>query len=491
MGVNPASRVPDSQTPFMPRMRRLLFLLAVLMAAPLAATAQPAAAPSIVAAEQAFDRGLRSFRAGQFDAAHTAFVRAATDYEFNQRTTAALLMAGKSLYAAGEFDAAISAMTALIGSYPRSRYVDEARRIRREATTRLREVPPPVEITTIGIVLPMSAQDVVFSQAMFNGIRLAVEDHNEAHPERPVRMVFRDSRTGGVAAADAVEELVRGGARAIVGPLYSDEAIAAAGVAERHRTVLVSPLATDNRVSEGRRYAFQANPTFEVRGRVMARYVAANGVSNVGIVAVRGSLAETEAEAFRREFERGGGTVVFDERLPASEAWFQLPERLGADRLALADGVYFPVSGGNADEQAAAALRGLDILVGEEGAIPRVFGNAEWQNLEASRVRAAAYNTVFTNDFYPGSSAEANAFERRYLGLAGVRPDRLAYAGFDVTNKILHAVRQATEGTDMADVLRRAYVHEGLAHRIDFAGEQVNQELFMLRFRNRQIDRAR
>jgi branched-chain amino acid transport system substrate-binding protein len=497
--VNPASRAPSAPNRTLPSMRRLPIptallaaTLLALLAAGGAAHAQPAAAPAIVAAEQSFERGLRSFRAGQYDAAYSAFIRAATDYDFNQRTTAAYLMAGKALYAAGDFEGAASAMTTLIGSYPRSRYVEEARRVQRNAIDHIRSEPPAAEVTTIGVILPMSSRDAVFSQAVFNGIRLAIDDHNSANPERPIRMVFRSSQTATLAAADAVDELVRSGAVAILGPLYSEEAIAAAGAAERHRTVLVAPMATDARVSEGRRFAFQANATFDVRGRTMARYAAANGVSSIGIVAVRGSLAETMAEAFRAEFERRGGTVAFDERLPADEAWFQLPERIGAARLALADGVYFPVSGARADEQAAAALRGLDLLVGEEGRIPRVFGNSEWQNLDASRNRAAAYNAVFTNDFYPAAGGAAvQTFEARYRALSGVNPDRLALAGFDVTNKLLMAIERAGSGGNLADVLRRAPAYEGLGHRIDFGGEQVNQELFMLRFRNRQLDRAR
>jgi branched-chain amino acid transport system substrate-binding protein len=458
----------------------LLFL--VSSGVPLA-KGQPVTAPSVNAAEQAFDRGLRAFRAEQYSVAYDAFMRAATEFDFNQRTTAAYLMAGKARYAAGDLEGTASVMSSLISTYPRSRYVEEAREIRRDALSRLRGQPAEVAVTTIGVALPLSSQDLVFTQTLFNGVRLAIDDHNAANPDRPIRIVFRDSGGSPTTAAAATAELARAGVNAAIGPLYSEEAVAAAAVAERERLVLITPLATDEEVTANRRFTFQANPTFPARGRLMARHVLEQRHRHVGVVAVSGTLAANMADAFTEAYEAGGGTILFNERLPSGEAWFQLPERVAAEHLAQVDAVYFPITGAGADEYAAGALRGLDQMLETGERRPRVYGNAEWQNLRGSRPRARQYGAVFTNDFYQGSeTANHRSFVNRYRDLSGVLPDRIAFKGYDVGLLLLAALENDIRGESLANALRRMPAHRGLAHLIDFRGSQANQHLFLLRF---------
>jgi len=466
-------------------MKSLLLLLALLLAAPLAA--QPREASSIPAAEQSFRDALRDYEARQYADAYRRFIRAATEFGYNQRTTAAYLMAGKSLYADGRFAEAASAMTTLIREYPESRYADEARAVRRRATARIEQNAAIPTALDVGILLPMDARDLVFTQALFNGVRLAVDEHNAANPEAPVRMVFRDSEGTERGAADAVRNLARAGVEVVVGPLYSEEALAAGEAAEAERVLLIAPLATDERVSEGRRYVFQANPTFEQRGRAMARYAAAQQPGRVGVVAQRGTFSETMADAFMDEMIQRGGEVAFVERLASQELWFRLPEVLSA-RLAEADALYLPVTGADAPEYAAGALRGVDQLLTDAARTGlQIFGNAEWSGLDASRVRASQYRTTFTNDFYVDpSSAPARAFAERYRALAGIAPDRLAYAGYDITRFVLEQLRERRSEEALGDLLRRARPYAGLGHRIDFGGGAVNQAMFIERYEDGQ-----
>ena len=468
-------------------MSRLAFVLSVLLlmiAAPL--VAQPMDAPAIPAARTMFDSGLRSYQVGQYEAAVQSFRRTVDDFGYHQQTTAARLMIGKALYAAGDLQGAASAMTDFLRAYPKSRYVADARALRRAAESRLEALASVPEPTDMGIVLPMSAADVVFSQALFNGIRLAVDEHNAAQPTRPVRMVFRDTQGSERGAMAAVESLAGADIELIIGPLYSEEAVAAGAAAERARVVLVAPLATEQRVSEGRRHVFQANPTFDQRGRTMARYAAgADPGRRVGVIARVGTFGATMAAAFQDEYERLGGAVPFVELLPNEGAWFRLPEILG-DSLEMVDALYLPVTGAKGPDAAAGALRGLDQLLpeGERSRI-HVFGNTEWGQLDASRQRASQYGTVFTSDFHVDERSDAaQAFVRRYEALSGVEPERLAYAGYDITGMALAqlAVRRSEES--LAETMRGARPYAGLGHRIYFGGGSVNEAMFILGFRD-------
>ncbi len=470
------------------RSAALVFVL--FLAAPV--VAQPASAPDIPAAEAAFDRGLRSYEIGQFEEAAQAFRRLAEEMDYNQRTTAAHLMLGKALYAEGAFADAVGVMTDFVQEYPRSRYLDAARDLRRAAEDHLQAVEALPEATDLGIALPANEADLAFSQALFNGVRLAVDAHNAAEPERPVRMVFRNTEGSVGGAVQAVDGLARGGVEMVIGPLYSEEAAAAGEAAERARVLLIAPLATNEAVSAGRRYVFQANPTFAQRGRTMARYAAAQRAGTFGVVAQSGTEGEAMADAFQTAVIGAGGTVGFSEVLFDGRAWFRLAELLSdstGGMLGDVDALYLPVAGPDAAEQAAGALRSLDqTLQADERGLLRLFGNAEWEGLDASRGRAEGYGTVFTADFHLDDGAAATqAFSERYRALAGLPPDRLAFAGYDVAAMLLALLAERRSEEALPDLLRRAPPYAGLGHRVDFGRGNVNEAMFLLGFRQGRV----
>jgi ABC-type branched-subunit amino acid transport system substrate-binding protein len=216
----------------------------------------------------------------------------------------------------------------------------------------------------------------------------------------------------------------------------------------------------------------------------MARYVAASAEGDtVGVVAEANTIGATMAEAFVRELERQGGAVSFTELLTGGTDWFRLPTLLG-DSLAAVDALYLPVTGAQAPEHAAGALRGLDLVTFPDGR-PQVFGNTEWGQLETSRDRASQYNTAFTSDFYVDEDSPlVAAFADRYRELAGVTPDRLAYTGYDVSRLILAQLARRPPEQSMAEALRTARPFDGLGHRVYFAGGSVNEAMFILGWRD-------
>ena len=461
-------------------MRLSLLALAVcLLAAP--STLAQEAPDRVPSAEAAFQSGLDTFRAGDYAEAERLFRRAAREFGVNQRTTAAQLMAARAAYAQGEFEAAISQATTLVSRTPGSRYAEPARALIALATA---GGPGGIaEPFDLGIALPVSGDDGYFGQAVFNGIRIAVDEHNaRASAERlqPVRMVFRDSRASAEGAEQAVRATVAAGAGAVVGPLFSSEAMAAAEAAEAAAVPLLAPLATDAEVSDGRRFAFQANATFPERGRAMARYATGRlGLERLGVASQQNTLGVEMAEAFAAEARASGATVLFAASVPGDDDWADLDRIVGEATLERAQAVYLPVTGATAPEHAADALRAIDGV----SPAPRPLGNTEWEGLAGSRQRASRLGALFTQDFFVAPGA-ADAFGQRYRELSGLGPDRLAIMGYD-TATFLIAQLGAGEGA-LADRIRRAPRFDGLAHRFEFDGGQVNRALFILGYRGSQ-----
>ena len=455
---------------------RLLVLVLTLVVAAASPSAQPATADAIPAAEAAFQNGLASYRTGDYAEAERLFSRAADEFGYNERTTAATLMAAKAAYAEGDFDRAVAAATRLVSQYPTSRYAEEARRVLANAATGGvggRGIP-----FDLGVVLPIAGSDGYLGQALFNGVRIAVDEHN-AGSGRPVRMIFRDSRATGDGARQAVEGAVEQGADAIIGPLFSDEAMPAGAAAEAAGVVLMAPLATDVAVSEGRRYVFQANPTFPARGKAMARYATGRlNLDRLGVASERGTLGADMAIGFAAEARRLGATVAFEKSLADASDWQDLDREVGASTLGSVDAVYLPVTGRDAPRYAADALRSLDAL----NRAPRPLGNTEWEGLSQSTGRASRLGAVFTQDFFVAPGA-ADAFGRRYRQLSGIGQDRLSLIGYDLARFLLSRIGE--EG-DLGDAVRSASRFDGIGNRYSFDGGQVNESLFILGFRDGQ-----
>ena len=448
-----------------------------------------------------FEQGVEAFEEGNYGMAYRRFRLLTNTLPLNRKTTAAVLMAGKALYRQGEYERAISVLSRFVRTYPSSSYVLEAEEALRFAEEQLDLEAERTSVAALGITLPLGPDDVALTQALFNGIRLAVEAFNETSEGVAIRMVFEDSGDEAAEARGAVAGLA-GEAGVVIGPLYSGEAAAAAEAAEAAGVVMVAPLATDDAVSQGKRYVFQANPTLATRGRQMADFALRNlRLRSFGVVAERrgAAISEQMAEAFQEEVMRQGADVAFFRLLPSERAWSRLGDALapdetsGLDPLDGVEALYLPVAGGDAAANVQAALRELE----RTGADVRVLGNAEWDDLP-SKLLASTFMTTYTNDFYVDpQSPDVQAFARRYEELTGTSlgaledtPRRLAFTGYDLARFLLPLVAGTQEG-QLEEALRAAPPYQGLALRIDFGGGNVNQALYFLRYRAGRLELLR
>jgi ABC-type branched-subunit amino acid transport system substrate-binding protein len=443
---------------------------------------QGQAIPQNPEAEEVFVSAIAHFEEQEYGAAFEGFRAVLSDYPLNRKTTAAWLMAGKSLFRSGRYETTIDLLKDFVDRYPGSRYVGEALRTTALATEVLRDTERRGVATDIGILLPLTADAVHLSQSLFNGIRLAVEEHNATGDgATPIRMVFRDSGDDEAVAREAVREMADQGVRLIIGPLYSTEAVAAAEAAEDEGVVLIAPLATEEGVSAGRRFAFQANPTVSMRGRQMARF-AMRSMRLRDFAVITDSLntfSQRMAAAFREEVEAAGDTLLLDLMLATPGSWFRLRDEVPVDTLDGVRGLYLPISGGDAVTLIKAALNEMDRMDLQV----QVLGNKEWHDIPA-RQQASTFRVTYTNDFFVDESLRAvQEFGRRYMALSEEEPNRLAYTGYDVCRFVLFQLTAST-GRPLYEVLRIANPYQGLGMRIDFSAGNVNQAMYYHRYRD-------
>jgi len=158
--------------------RLLLMGLVVGLVLGAPARAQPTPeVPRNADAELMFEQGVAAFERGAYAQAAERF-RLVNDYALNRKTTAALVMEAKALLRLGRYQETVDVLTTLLDRYPNTSYRSEAERVLEEARMRLKRQGRRVDTLRVGIALPMADAFVGYSQALFNGVRLAIDEHN-------------------------------------------------------------------------------------------------------------------------------------------------------------------------------------------------------------------------------------------------------------------------------------------------------------------------
>ncbi len=178
----------------------------------------------------------------------------------------------------------------------------EARSLAELAADALEPAAPVV----VGAVLSRSGPRVLVRYAdwVLEGIELAVAEAERVQNRR-IELVVADD-AGGARVAEAVRELERRGAVAIVGPMLDEHLWAAAEARSTRDLVLVSP--TSSR-TPGWPETYSINSSDALGARELGRYAADVGLAQAAILHPRLADYERKAEAFAEEFTALGGRI--------------------------------------------------------------------------------------------------------------------------------------------------------------------------------------
>ena len=176
-------------------------------------------------------------------------------------------------------------------------------------------------VLKIGVVLPLmlrspqpSAREL--GTELYDGMKFAAEEYNQRRLPK-VSLEVRDSERDPSVSARSISELCSDDAVvAIVGPVFSNEVFAAAGIANAKGVPLLTPTATANGIASIGPYVFQLNPDMDARGRGIARFAFERGDRRFGVLSPVEQLPKSMADAFVDEVARLGGEVV-------DQQWYQ------------------------------------------------------------------------------------------------------------------------------------------------------------------------
>jgi branched-chain amino acid transport system substrate-binding protein len=333
----------------------------------------------------------------------------------------------------------------------------------------------------IGIELPQQGSELAASQAIINGIKLAVKDANgEAGGwkiEIPNSVVLDDAKDGvhdpQTGAQNMTALVSNPNVVAVVGPLNSSVAKVQIPISNAAGLTQCSPANTNEGLTKPEFGALdirKTNPTQinyvrtvttdDNQGPAAARYILQNlNIKTVYIVDSTDTFGKGIADNFQKYFEANGGTVVARDGAPKGTSDYTA--LLTAAKAKNPGSIYF---GGVTADGGARLLKqaiqvGLNVpFVGPDGIYDGSAATKDsFLNLTGDDAKNAYATAAAVGDF-PGRAEFAAKYKKEY----NTDPTGYSATGYACTQVVLDAMKRAgptaTDAKDLRAKLRAATV---------------------------------
>ncbi len=280
------------------------------------------------------------------------------------------------------------------------------------------------EPVRVGLLLPFTgATDAVqqVASSMFDAAQLAAF---EAGDDRFL-LIPKDTRGTPEGAAAAARSALADGAEILLGPLFSEEAAAAAPVAKAAGAPLIA-FSSDVQSAGAGVFLLSFPPEIEI-ARV-TDYAMQKGKARFGLLAPANEYGQRVSTAFAREIAVRGGTLVHEERYEQNpDAMLAPAKRLAAYSRGGAGGglqaVLMPEQG-TLLRALAPLLPYYNVNINEV----KLLGVSGWNNPRLTREPALKGGWFASPD-----PAITRDFEDRFRAAFGESPPRLASLAYDAT----------------------------------------------------------
>lgn len=335
--------------------------------------------------------------------------------------------------------------------------------------------PPEIRIGLIGVFAgTLSGTSGVPAR---QGAQLAVAELNDSGGVRigsvahRVVLIDAEAQNRPDAAAVAARRLVNlDSVDVLIGPQLSALAIAAAPIAEESEVLMIAPMASNPRVTEGRRFVFRLAFLDSFQGEVLAHFAFDSlGIRRAGVLHdAANPYGRDIAALFARSFTARGGTIVGIEHFDVDGSHDLRPQlrRLMAGNpqaLLLPNFV-------TSDSPQLRQARDL-------GFRGRFLGTDSWDVRDLAATPESRGSFVVAGWDRDTTRARAKRFHRLWQRAYGSAPHATAAATYDAVHIVTEAMRRAGSrgGPSLADSLRVLGRFEGALATYDFRGSNDPQ----------------
>ncbi len=319
------------------------------------------------------------------------------------------------------------------------------------------------------------------SLEVLEGIKYALDQYNIKHSAK-IGLLIKDTQRSEVRVAEIAKELkTLKNVLLVIGSIYSDDTKFICEQLRDTEIPIFSPTATDNDITQIYPNFFQANPSFDLRGRIMAQYAYFVVMKrNMGIIFSNEGYSQQLASSFKNEFEKLGGKILLNssyslQTLNLSGAMNQL--RKDVKNL---DGIYLPIS----DSKAIPALTTLFLT---DSIIIDLYGNQDWVTMKGLGTSSILSNnlTISTDYFLDYRDDDFISEGNKFLSKTNSELTKNVLYGYDLMTFLLGVFeKQATLDNKLnnSDFMNLHSI--GYHNSIFFNDERVNCFLNLVRYKS-------
>ena len=255
---------------------------------------------------------------------------------------------------------------------------------------------------------------------------------------RKIRMVSEDDGSEPEKAQIAASNLIaKKRVVAVIGEVASSRTRAAAPVCQQNRIPMISPAATDPRITQIGNYIFRACFIDSFQGNILARFVANSlKLSRVAIlIDSKNSYSTGIADVFAQTFRSLGGAVVADQKYKEGDTDFSsqlVTIRTIRPQAIIVPGLYKDVA------RIAFQARELGLTI-------PLIGTDAWETPELALLAGNALANSYFSAHY--SSADPNEINQKFVQAYRQRyhklPDAFAALSYDAVFLLTDAIRRA------------------------------------------------
>jgi len=180
----------------------------------------------------------------------------------------------------------------------------------------------------IGAVLPLTGNEASFGQSVKKGLELAIEHINQSGvlKNKKIELKIYDDQGKTEEATLAITRLIqKDKVIAVIGEVASSRSLAMAPIAQKNKIPMISPTATNAKLTTLGDFIFRACFIDSFQGTVMAIFAADNlRMFKAAILRdVSSDYANGLADEFKNSFQKLGGEIIKDESYQSGDVHFK------------------------------------------------------------------------------------------------------------------------------------------------------------------------
>jgi branched-chain amino acid transport system substrate-binding protein len=319
----------------------------------------------------------------------------------------------------------------------------------------------------IGEVDPLTGGVSQFGIGCHQGFVLAFDEINRGGGilGQKLELVTEDNQSKPGQSSTAVRKLItQDKVVAILGDATSSATLEAAPIAQDDKIPMITPTATNPRITEVGDFIFRVCFLDEFQGRVLAKFTREklNAEKVFTLIDVKQDYSVDLSKFFKDEFSKLGGKIVGEQSYSTGDTDFRA--QLTSIRAAQPDVVCVP---GYYQEVALIVKQGRQI-----GLNMPFVGCDGWADQALVAIGGKAVDgCYFTNHFSPDDPTPiVKEFVARYQEKYGAPPDTFAALGYDAARLLADAIKRAgsPDSKALRDALAETAGFGGVTGQISF-----------------------